>query len=147
MGLLVHTTFETSQGIPVTNVYLRISSITSNFVDKRAYVTIKCESHINREKRLERREPLFVPNIPTYFNTDTPLDAGWNNISFLYNFVKTELEGVGFEVIEDVFEPEPTPEDTEVSQQSSESTQTTPPTLPPPEESAPPEQQTEPQPQ
>jgi hypothetical protein len=126
MGLLVHTTFETSQGIPVTNIYLRICSITTEFVNKRAYVTIKCESHINREKRLEGKHALYVPNIPTYFNTDTPLDAGWNNISYLYNFVKTQLEGIGFEVIEDVFEPEPepapepTPEETSTSQQSSE---------------------------
>lgn len=63
---------------------------------------------------------MFVPNIPTYFNTDTPLESGWDSLPFLYSFVKTELERVGFEVVEDVFEPEPTPEETEVSQQSSE---------------------------
>lgn len=150
MGLLVNTTFETSHGIPITNVYLRITSVTVDFVGV-ARVTIKCEAHVNREKRLEGRQPLYVPNIPTYFNTDTPLDAGWNNIQYLYGKVKDHLTELGFQSTEDVFEPapepSPAPEETEVSPQSSESILTTLPTPPTPEESVPPEQQTEPQPQ
>lgn len=137
MGLLVYTSFETTHGIPITNIYLRITSVTADFMGT-TRVTIKCESHINREKRLEGRHPLFVPNIPTYFIVETPLDSGWNDITFLYEKVKEQLEVLGFQSIEDVFE---------VSQQSSESTQTTLPTPPTPEESAPQEPPTEPQPQ
>ena len=100
MGLLVHTTFETSHGITIQNVYVRISSITVDFVDV-SRVTIKCESHVNREKRLEGKQPLYVPNIPTYFNIETP---NWNNIQYLYTQVKSQLTEIGFENIEDVFE-------------------------------------------
>jgi hypothetical protein len=119
MGLLVHTTFETEQGIPVTNVYVRISSVTADFVNGAARVTIKCESHVSREKRLEQKRPLYVPNIPTYFSAETPLDSGWNDISFLYSSVKSQMLAAGFEVVEDVNPdpapapaPEPTPEET-----------------------------------
>jgi hypothetical protein len=108
MGLLVHTAFETPQGIPVTNVYVRISSIITEFKTGNAFVMIKCESHVNREKRLERREPLFVPNIPSYYTIETPLDSGWNDISFLYSSVKSQMLAAGFEVVEDV-NPDPTP--------------------------------------
>jgi len=108
MGLLVHTSFETGSGILITNVYTRICSITAQFEGASARVTIKCESHISREKRLQGREPLFVPKIPTYYTVETPLGSGWNDIAFLYSSVKDQMTADGFQVIEDI-DPDPTP--------------------------------------
>ncbi len=121
MGLLVHTTFETEQGIPVTNVYIRISSVTADFVSGAARVTIKCESHVSREKRLEEKRPLYVPNIPTYFSVETPLNSMWNDISFLYSTVKSQMTDLGFEVIEDV-DPDPIPEPAPAPEPAEETT-------------------------
>jgi hypothetical protein len=102
MGLLVHTSFETPNGILITNVYVRISSIAVQFGGETAQVTIKCESYVSREKRVQRREPLFVPKIPTYYIVDTPLDSGWNDMASLYSSVKSQMITDGFETIEDI---------------------------------------------
>ncbi len=106
MGLLVHTTFETPQGIVITNVYVRICSVTAEFRRYNTFVTIKCESHVTREKRLENRQPLVVPKIPTYYTIGTPVGSGWNDMAHLYSAVKEQMIADGFEVVEDV-NPDP----------------------------------------
>ena len=102
MGLLVNTSFETANGILITNVYVRICSISAEFTRKDTFVTMKCESYISRDKRLQGREPLFVPGIPTYYTTRTPLDSGWNDIAHLYSAVKSQMTTDGFQSIEDI---------------------------------------------
>lgn len=112
MGLLVYTTFETPEGITIQNVYVRITSYT---VDIGTHTTIKNEAYLNREKRLEGRRGLYVPNLS---NQISILYSGIPSYASLYEVLKTSFQEAGF-TVEDVFESPPVPE-TSTSQQSSE---------------------------
>ena len=142
MGLLIQTSFETPQGFSVASVYCRLVSITFDCIGTNSFrITLRSETYLDRDRRLEGKRPIQTPGIPDALTVDGP----FGDMASLYGLLKTQLEAQGF-TVEDVFEPapEPTPE---ASPQSSESTPSTLPTPPTPSESAPPESQPEPQPQ
>jgi hypothetical protein len=145
MGLLIQTTIETPQGITVTNPYCRITSVLYDVLSGGEYtITLRVQTHLSRDRRLEGKEPIPTPGLPD----QVTIRGTFGDMTYLYGLLKTHLESRGL-TVEDVIEPpapepEPTPE---ASQQSSESTPSTLPTPPTPSESAPPESQPEPQPQ
>ena len=142
MGLLIQTSFETQQGFAVSSVYCRINGVSLDPVGGGQYtITMKPETYISRERRLDGKSPIPTPGLPDYLS----LRGVFGDMAYLYGLLKAHLESQGL-TVEDVLEPppEPTPE---VSPQSSESTPSTPPTPPTPSESVPPESQPEPQPQ
>lgn len=106
MGLLVQTSFETSEGVPITNVYLRILSITYTFVDN-VRVLVQREASISREKRLQGRKLNYVPGIPECIVFEMTKSDPWNDITYLYAKMKSSLEESGF-TVEDVLEEGPT---------------------------------------
>ena len=82
MGLLIQTSFETSEGVPITNVYLRISSITYTFIDD-VRVSIHREASISREKRLEGKRLNYVPGVLEYFVFEMAKTDPWNDITYV----------------------------------------------------------------
>ena len=106
MGLLIQTSFETSEGVPITNVYLRISSITYTFIDH-VRVCAQREASISREKRLEGKRLNNVPGVSEYFVFEMAKSDTWNDITYVYSKMKSKLEESGF-TVEDVLETGPT---------------------------------------
>jgi len=106
MGLLIQTSFETSEGVPITNVYLRISCITYTFIDH-VRVVVQREASITREKRLEGKRLNCVPGIPECVLFQMAKTEPWNDIPYVYSKMKSSLEESGF-TVEDVLETEPT---------------------------------------
>lgn len=123
MGLLIHTSFDTDQGIPVTSVYCKIRSLICDIQSRtKMQVVIRFETYVSRDKKNEGCRRLPVPNVPEYIVRTTPLTSGWNDLPTLYGLLKTYFEEELQFVTEDVLEPpcsEPEP--------ASEPTQETPP--------------------
>ena len=111
MGLLIQTSFETLEGIPVTNVYSKLTGITCDFLSKtEVRVLIKHETFVSREKRLQGARSLKTPGVPEYIVINVPPSDAWGTHEYLYAALKTSLKESGI-VVEDVIEaPEPTPE-------------------------------------
>jgi len=134
MGLLIHTTFTTSEGFPVTNVYCRIGRIIYDPSGGTIYsITLQQQFYLNRQCRLEGKRVLSIPGLSELISFEGEL----HDMSYLYGLLKTELVSRGF-TVEDVLEPpapepapapapEPAPTEpvpaSEVSPQSSEPTQ------------------------
>lgn len=113
MGLLIHASFDTPEGIPVSSVYSKLTGLVVDFLSSaEVRVLIKHETFISREKRLLGARSLKVPSVPEYIVvTVSPSDA-WGTHAYLYATLKSHLEGLGM-TVEDVLEPapEPAPED------------------------------------
>jgi hypothetical protein len=111
MGLLIQTSFETPEGIPITNIYSKLTEVVCTLLSRtEARLLIKHETFISREKRLGGARSLKTPGVPDYVVvTVSPTTDAWGNMEFLYTTLKTELETQGF-TVEDVIEPEPAPE-------------------------------------
>jgi hypothetical protein len=140
MGLLIQTSFDTAQGVSVSTPYCRIISVTYDKLGGGEYtVTLRLDTYISRDASQSGKQPISTPGIPSYLS----YRGVFGDMASVYGLLKNDLHSRGI-LTEDVLEPppEPTPE---VSQQSSESTQPTLPTPPPPEE--PPASTQEPQPQ
>lgn len=123
MGLLIQTSFETPEGIPIANVYSKLTEVMCTFLSRtEARLLIKHETFVSREKRLGGARNLKAPNVPDYIVVIvSPSTDAWGTMEFLYAKLKAELESQSF-TVEDVLEPpcsEPEP--------ASEPTQETPP--------------------
>ena len=104
MGLLIQTSFDTAQGFAVTSVYCRINRITFDPQTGGQYIiTVKPETHISRDRRLEGKLPVTTPGIPELVS----LQGEMGNMSYIYGLLKSELVSRGF-TVEDV-NPDPTP--------------------------------------
>jgi hypothetical protein len=115
MGLLVYTSFETPEGVSIQNVYVRIVSYT---VDVGTVTTIKSEAYVNREKRLEGRRPLRVPNLSEQISVPY---SGVPDFTSLYTTLKSSFEVAGFtveDVLEDPLPTQPVEETTTVPEAS-----------------------------
>jgi hypothetical protein len=110
MGLLIQTSFETPEGITVTNVYSRLTGLTCDFLSQTEMrVLVKHETYITREKRLAGAATLRVPNLPEYFIfLVSPSESTWGSMENLYTRVKADIELRGF-TVENV-NPDPDPE-------------------------------------
>lgn len=108
MGLLIHTSFETPEGFPVTGVYCRIVEVTFRPQSGGQFaVSYRIECHVDRPARLKGRSPVQVPNLGT---GQTYLGA-FGDMTYLYGLLKTNLEEAGFTVENvdpDPQEPAPT---------------------------------------
>jgi hypothetical protein len=114
MGLLIQITFDTPEGIPIANVYSKLTEIDCTFLSRtQARLLVKHETFVSREKRVGGARSLKAPGVPEYIVVNvSPGTDLWGNMGFLYLTLKTELEAQGF-VVEDVLEdpePEPAPE-------------------------------------
>jgi hypothetical protein len=108
MGLLIHTQFITVEGIPVQNVYCRITSFTCDIVSPlRIQVLVKFDTFVSRETRLGGYRKVYTPTVPDYIVLTTPMDRGWNTLPDLYSALKGTLIDQGL-VVEDV-NPDPEP--------------------------------------
>jgi hypothetical protein len=98
MGLLVTIDFQTPEGFPVTEVYVRIVHMTHDLISNMTVVRFNC--YISREKRLEGRKPLTIPNLSdvVVFPAIT-----FPHIDMLYYHLKRNIVQNGFSV-EDVLE-------------------------------------------
>lgn len=110
MGLLIQTSFDTPEGIPITNVYSRITEIVCTFLSRTsARLLVKQETHVSREKRLTGARSLKTPNVPEYIVVELdPIVDTWGSHEFLYARLKSALEEQGL-TVEDVLEPAPAP--------------------------------------
>jgi hypothetical protein len=105
MGILIQTQFDTAEGIPIANVYCKITSFTCDIVSSsRVQVILKFDTFVSREKRLVGYRKLHTPNVPEYIVFPTPLDSGWTSLPALYTTLKDTLATMGF-AVEDVLEP------------------------------------------
>lgn len=105
MGLLIQTQFDTAEGIPISNVYCKITSFTCDVLSASSIqVILKFDTFVSREKRLDGRRKLYTPNLPEYIVFTTPIDSGWTSLSILYTALKENLITLGF-TVEDVLEP------------------------------------------
>ena len=106
MGLLIHTSFETQQGFSVSSVYLRITRFTLDPLGGGQYIiTVKTETHLDRDRRLQGKLPLVTPGIPELIS----LQGELRDMAYLYALLKTNLESSGFTVENVDPDPEPTP--------------------------------------
>jgi len=104
MGLLIQTSFDTPQGFPVTSVYGRITRFTYDPIGAGQYViTVKVETHVSRDRRLEGKLPVPTPGIPELISLQGELQS----MAYLYSLLKADLVSKGF-TVEDV-DPDPTP--------------------------------------
>lgn len=108
MGLLIHTAFETKEGIPIQSVYARIISLACDFRGYYTGLTIVQETYLNRDKRLGGFAPVFAPTIEYRMSFEVPYNSMWGSTSFLYGKVKERLIQNGF-TVEDVLEDPPSP--------------------------------------
>jgi hypothetical protein len=104
MGILIHTTFETAQGLPVTDVYGRITGVHCNVIAPNIVVTVEFETHISREKRLQGATSIFVPNLPYRVSKTVPLESTdqWGSMQALYTLLKDGLTEAGYTSVTDV---------------------------------------------
>ena len=115
MGLLVHTSFETREGVPITSVYVRITRLSCDFRGYFTTLTISYESYLNRDKRILGFSPVFAPSLEYRTNIAVPYTTQYGTMEFLYTKVKERLAELGIDA-EDVLEdppmppPEPEPE-------------------------------------
>lgn len=109
MGLLIQTTFETPEGIPVSNVYSKLTGIVCDFLSQsEVRLLIKHETFINREKRIQGARSLKAPGVPEYIVINVSPSESWGTHSYLYGALKAHMEETGL-VVEDVIEPAPAP--------------------------------------
>ena len=107
MGLLIQTSFETPEGISITNVYSKITDIVCTFLSSTsARLLVKHETYINREKRLMGARSLKAPNVPEYIVVDVSPSDAWGSLAYLYDRLKTALTEQGL-TVEDVLESAP----------------------------------------
>jgi hypothetical protein len=113
MGLLVRTSFETKEGIPIQSVYSRITSLRCEFRGYYTTLTIVQETYLNRDKRINGFAPVFAPTIQYRINVEVPYNSAWGDMAFLYTKVKEHLAEMGI-ASEDVLEspPQPPPAET-----------------------------------
>lgn len=104
MGLLVHTEFETKEGLPVTSVYVRLLSTLASFNGEVTTVTISYDTYLSREKRLQGASPLFAPHLEYRTTHQVPSSSAWGSMEGLYGLIKSRLVEQGF-TVEDVLEP------------------------------------------
>ena len=104
MGLLIHTSFQTQEGISITSVYCRIVEVIYRPHSGGQYtISYKMEFYVDRNARLNGKQPIRVPTLgdgQTYVGT-------FGDITYLYGLLKENLEGAGF-TIENV-DPDPAP--------------------------------------
>lgn len=112
MGLLIHTTFETKEGLQVQSVYSRIISLSCSFRGDFVDIAVTQETYVDRTKRLQGYTPIFVPTIEYRVCSTVSHDSNWGSVTFLYEKIKERLVELGF-TVEDVLE-------VSTSQQSSE---------------------------
>ena len=106
MGLLIHTSFETPQGFPVSSVYCRITRFTFDPQSGgRFLITMKTETFLSRDARLTGKQPVTVPNFPDLFT----VEGVFGDMQALYAMLKTTLESSGFTVENVDPDPEPAP--------------------------------------
>lgn len=115
MGLLIQTAFESAEGIPITSVYCKISSVRCAFARK-VTVTIQCEAFVSRDKKIQGRRCIYPPGLSELTTVTVPLSGGWNSLESLYGILRSRFITDGF-IVEDVFE-EPVAES--VEEQSAE---------------------------
>lgn len=112
MGLLVRTSFETKEGIPIQSVYSRITSLRCEFRGYYTTLTIVQETYLNRDKRINGFAPVFAPTIQYRINVEVPYNSAWGDMAFLYTKVKDRLAEMGItaeDVLEDPPQPPPAP--------------------------------------
>jgi hypothetical protein len=113
MGLLIQTSFETPEGIPIANVYSKLTEVICTLLSRtEARLLIKHETFISREKRLGGARSLKTPGVPDYIVVSVSPSSAWGTMEFLYAKLKAELESQSF-TVEDVLEPEPASEPTQ----------------------------------
>ncbi len=113
MGLLIHTAFETREGVSIQSVYSRITSVSCSFNGYYTNINITQETHFSREKRLQGFRPLFAPTLEYNIGIQVPYNTNWGNMDFLYEKVKDRLTEMGIsseDVLEDPPQPPPAPE-------------------------------------
>jgi hypothetical protein len=132
MGILIHTSFVTSQGFSVSSVYGRIGRMTFDPSGNGDYaITVSLLTYVDRQRRLEGKNTVPIPGLSDLVSFTGVL----GDMDSIYGLLKSELTARGL-TLEDVLEtapepapaPEPTPEPApapvdEVSPQSSEPTQ------------------------
>lgn len=119
MGLLVHTSFETREGVPIESVYARITALTCEFRGGSTSLTIAYETYLNRDRRMQSFAPLLAPTLEYRVHLTTPYDASIGDMTFLYGKIRERLAERGI-VADDVLEegqppitysePEPVPQ-------------------------------------
>lgn len=102
MGLLIHTSFETPEGFPVTSLYCRIVSFT--YAPGSRTLSVQHECYMNREKRLLGYRRLHFPGASEIYSFS---DASFPTMATMYTLLKTTFTELGF-AVEDV-DPDPEP--------------------------------------
>lgn len=108
MGLLIHTTFETREGIPIQSVYSRITSLVCDFRGYYVGLTITHETYLSRDKRLGGFAAVTAPSLPYRICFEVVYTESWGSTTFLYSKLKEQLADQGI-VCEDVLEDPPQP--------------------------------------
>lgn len=104
MGLLIHTEFETPEGLPVSSVYCRITGLVCDVVSRTEMrVVVKLETFLSRDKRVAGARKLKTPTVPEYSVLTVPLNGEWGSLAYLYGQLKPVLS-VGEVTVEDVLE-------------------------------------------
>jgi hypothetical protein len=112
MGLLIHTAFETREGVSIQSVYSRITSLSCDFRGYYTTLAIVHETYLNRDKRIGGFAPIFAPTIQYRINVEVPYNSNWGDMQFLYTKVKERLTEMGItseDVLEDPPQPPPPP--------------------------------------
>ena len=108
MGLLVHTSFETREGIPIEDLYSRITSLVCDFRGYYVGLTITHETHLSRDKRIGGFAPVVAPTLPYRICVEVVYTELWGDMSFLYSKVKERLVEQGI-ACQDILEDPPQP--------------------------------------
>lgn len=96
MGLLVQSTFQTPEGIPLTSFYSRITFIMYQVPNG---ITIRHSTYVSRDRRLDNCNPVRVPNLDEIIQ----IPGGLGDMSYFYQKFKEYLQSKGY-TVEDVLE-------------------------------------------
>lgn len=104
MGVRILTSYETSEGFRVTEVYSRIIGFSFNMITKNVYITQNF--YLSRDMRLSGKSLERVPFTSGVFTFQA---AGFpTTVDMLYFHLKRRLTSEGF-AVEDVLEPGQSP--------------------------------------
>lgn len=98
MGLLAIANFVTPEGIPISEVYIRIVFTSYNLISRIAVIQFGC--YLSREARLANRQPIAIPHMTDVHMVFLPTLP---TFEVLYFHLKRQLQSVGL-IVEDALE-------------------------------------------
>lgn len=100
MGLLIQSSFTTSEGVVVSSVYSKLVSFTYDIAKTGLTLILKTDAYISRDIGHSGYRPVSIPTLPTLL---TIPNAPVQSLEYVYTLLKLKLEQLGY-TVENVLE-------------------------------------------